>query len=68
MAGFHLPGDPYFPKQGNGGWIEPEPEEEPEEGLAEPVVDSEEEESDDDDVDDSDAESVLRSHQSAIHS
>ena len=22
MAGFHLPGDPYFLNQGNGGWIE----------------------------------------------
>ena len=27
MAGFHLPGDPYFPNQGNGGWIEEDPEE-----------------------------------------
>ena len=27
MAGFHLPGDPYFPNQGNAGWIEEEPEE-----------------------------------------
>ena len=24
MAGFHLPGDPYFPNQGNGGWLEEE--------------------------------------------
>ena len=31
MAGFHLPGDPYYPNQGNGGWIEEEPEEDPEE-------------------------------------
>ena len=27
MAEFHLPGDPYFPNQGNGGWIEDEPKE-----------------------------------------
>ena len=27
MAIFHLPGDPYFPNQGNGGWIDAEPEE-----------------------------------------
>ena len=26
MAGFHLPGDPYFPNQGNGGWLDAEPE------------------------------------------
>ena len=26
MAGFHLPGDPYFPNQGNGGWLDEEPE------------------------------------------
>ena len=31
MAGFHLPGDPYYPNQGNGGWIEEDPEEDPEE-------------------------------------
>ena len=27
MARFHLPGDPYFPCQGNGGWLEDEQEE-----------------------------------------
>ena len=27
MAGFHLTGDPYFPNQGNDGWLEAEPEE-----------------------------------------
>ena len=26
MVGFHVPGDPYLPNQGNGGWIEDEPE------------------------------------------
>ena len=31
MAGFHMLGDPYFPNQGNGGWIEEDPEEDPEE-------------------------------------
>jgi len=30
MAGFHHPGDPYFPNQGNGGWIEDDPEEDEE--------------------------------------
>ena len=29
MAGFYLPGDPYFPNQGNGEWIEEDPEEGP---------------------------------------
>ena len=56
MAGFHLPRDLYFPRQGNVGWLEPEePEEDPEEepaeelemevegGPAEPAVDLEEE-------------------------
>ena len=27
MAGFHFPGNPYFPNQGNNGWIEADPEE-----------------------------------------
>ena len=31
MAGFHIPGDPYYPNQGNGGWIEEDPEEDPDE-------------------------------------
>ena len=26
MAGFHPPGDPYFPNQGNAGWLDYEPE------------------------------------------
>ena len=30
MAGFHHPNDPYFPNQGNGGWIEDDPEEDEE--------------------------------------
>ena len=29
MDGFHLLGDPYFPNQGNGGWLEEEPEDDP---------------------------------------
>ena len=29
MAGFHPPRDPYFPNQGNVGWISAEPEDEP---------------------------------------
>ncbi|XP_023765298.1 uncharacterized protein LOC111913818 [Lactuca sativa] len=35
MARFHLPGDPYFPNQENGGWIESEPEEDPKEVFEE---------------------------------
>ena len=31
MAGFHIPGDPYYPNQGNGGWIKEDPKEDPEE-------------------------------------
>ena len=31
MVGFFIPGDPYFPNKGNGGWIEEDPEEDPEE-------------------------------------
>ena len=27
MVSFHLPGDPYYPNQGNGGWIEDDQEE-----------------------------------------
>ena len=30
MAGFHPPGDPYYPNQGNGGWVEDDPEEDEE--------------------------------------
>ncbi|KAL7605378.1 hypothetical protein Lser_V15G18819 [Lactuca serriola] len=26
MAGFHIPGDPYYPNHGNAGWLEHEPE------------------------------------------
>ena len=26
MVGLHLPGDPYFPNQGNKGWHNAEPE------------------------------------------
>ena len=39
MAGFHHPGDPYYPNQGNEGWIVDDPEEEP-------MEDEEEEDSD----------------------
>ena len=30
MAGFHPQGDPYYPNQGNGGWVEEDPEEDEE--------------------------------------
>ena len=30
MAGFHHPNDPYYPNQGNGGWIEADSEEDEE--------------------------------------
>ncbi|KAL7611779.1 uncharacterized protein LOC128132329 [Lactuca sativa] len=58
MAGFHHPGDPYFPNQGNNEWLDEEPEEdaedesdgEPEAGVegepAEPEEEQEEEEDD----------------------
>lgn len=71
MAGFHHPRNPYFPKQGNAGWLKPEPEEEleeeleeeseeePEEGPAELVVDFEEEELNDSDGDESDIDSEV---------
>lgn len=66
MAGFHLPGDPYFPNQGNKGLLEEEPEEEPEELEVEPktpAVDFEEQELDvsdkENEEDDSDAESEV---------
>ena len=29
MAGFHLPRDPHIPNQGNGGWIDVEPADDP---------------------------------------
>lgn len=35
MVRFHPPGGPYFPNQGNGGWLEAEPEEEFEEEMQE---------------------------------
>ncbi|XP_052625817.1 uncharacterized protein LOC128132863 [Lactuca sativa] len=44
MAGFHHPGDPYFPNQGNNGWLE-ESEEEPEEDPEEESEEEPEEES-----------------------
>lgn len=54
MAGFHLPGDPYFPNQGNRGWIQEDPEEDPEVQMEE---DTEEQMGDvEDDDDDSDEE------------
>ena len=66
MVGFHFPDDPYFPNQGNGGWLEEEPEEDPEELEVEPKapeVDLEEDELDgsDEDIreDESDTESKV---------
>ncbi|XP_052621854.1 uncharacterized protein LOC128127409 [Lactuca sativa] len=46
MAGFHHPGDPYFPNQGNNGLLEEsnkDPREEPEEDLEEDPEEEEEE-------------------------
>ena len=43
MVGFHLPGNPFFSDQGNGGWIEAEPEEE---NLVVPAVKDPKESSD----------------------
>ncbi|KAL7582663.1 uncharacterized protein LOC111884510 [Lactuca sativa] len=42
MAGFHHPGDPYFPNRGNGRWIDEDPKEDQEEDPEEPVEDPEE--------------------------
>ncbi|XP_052621745.1 uncharacterized protein LOC128127322 [Lactuca sativa] len=54
MAGLRLPGDPYFPNQGNVGWIEKEPGEPIEE---DPEKDPEEEpEEEEDEVDEEDEE------------
>ena len=62
MAGFHHLGDPYFPKQGNTGWIveelEEDPEEIPEHESEEEIEEEVDEEKDDEEEDDdSDAES-----------
>ena len=50
MTGFYLPGDPYFPNLGNGGWIAEETEKDPEVQMEEDpkdqVEDVEEEDSD----------------------
>ena len=47
MARFHLPGDPYFPNQGNGGWIKSElVEEDPEESSDEENEEEVQEDSD----------------------
>ncbi|KAL7610703.1 serine/threonine-protein phosphatase 4 regulatory subunit 2-like [Lactuca sativa] len=47
LAGFHLPGDPYFPNEGNAGWLEAKPEdmieEDPEEDAEEDPEEEEEE-------------------------
>lgn len=53
MAGFHIPGDLYFPKQGNVGQIEEDPEEMIEE---DPEEDSHEEEDREEDQEDTDSE------------
>ena len=39
MARFHNPGDPYYPNQGNGGWTEEDPEEDPEDVFEEDLED-----------------------------
>ena len=55
-----MPGDPYFPKQGNDGWIEQDPKEDPEEIMEEdPKEDLEEEEDEEEIEEDSNAESEV---------
>lgn len=49
MAGFHLLGDPYFPNQGNGGWIKEDHDDDPEEIIAENPEDISEEELEEED-------------------
>ncbi|XP_023763262.1 uncharacterized protein LOC111911747 [Lactuca sativa] len=44
MAGFHHPGESYFPNQGNNGWLEESDEDPEEEPKEEPEEDLEEEE------------------------
>ncbi|XP_042755627.1 uncharacterized protein LOC122196596 [Lactuca sativa] len=44
MAGFHIPGDPYFPNQGNARWIDDEPEQQIEEDPEEDPEENPEEE------------------------
>ncbi|KAI3522222.1 hypothetical protein L1887_11706 [Cichorium endivia] len=48
MAGFHLPGDPYFPDEGNNGWLNEEPEEDFEEDPEEEFEEEPEEEIEED--------------------
>nr|KAJ0192615.1 hypothetical protein LSAT_V11C800407240 [Lactuca sativa] len=59
MAGFHLPGDPYFLNEGNAGWLEAEPEEMIEEDLEEDPeeIDEEEEPEEEDEMEDEEEES-----------
>ena len=62
MARCHMPGDPYFPNQGNGGWIEEDPKEDPKELMEEeeePEEDQEEEEVEEETEEESDAESEV---------
>nr|KAJ0209030.1 hypothetical protein LSAT_V11C400158950 [Lactuca sativa] len=56
MAGFHLPGEPYFPNQGNAEWIVQDPEEILEDELEEEVEEEVEEEEEEEEEDESDTE------------
>ncbi|KAI3723373.1 hypothetical protein L2E82_34896 [Cichorium intybus] len=48
MAGFHLPGDPYFPDEGNNGWLNGDPEEDFEEDPEEDIEEDPEEDFEED--------------------
>ena len=73
MAGFHLPKDPYFPDNGNGGWIKEDPEEQVEADAPAAEVDPEEGLDDNEDIDedlveeDFDADSKVSDPRFAIH-
>lgn len=56
MAGFHIPGDPYFPNQGNGGWLGGEPEEDPKEVFEEEPEEDPNEEPEEDEEEESEDE------------
>ena len=51
MAGFHIPGDPYYPNQVNEGWIEDDPKEDSEEEILEEEPEEESKEDPEEDPD-----------------
>ncbi|XP_023734795.1 uncharacterized protein LOC111882655 [Lactuca sativa] len=69
MEGFHHLGDPYYPNQGNGGWIEEDPEEDPKEPMEDPDELAEWEEEDiDEEIEEVDGEEVEEDEESDAES